>query len=37
VKIVPDEVDTLLPLGTSVEVKISIRQPTEEYPMPWRP
>lgn len=37
VKIVPDEVDTVLPLGTSVTVKIEVRQPTEEYPMPWRP
>ena len=37
VKIVPDEVDTLLPLGTSVEVKIRVRETTEEYPLPWRP
>ena len=37
VKIAPDEIDTILPLGTSVTVKIEVRQPTEEYPMPWRP
>jgi multidrug resistance efflux pump len=37
VKIQPDEVDAILPLGTSVVVKIQVRQPTEEYPMPWRP
>ncbi|MDP8922965.1 MAG: efflux RND transporter periplasmic adaptor subunit [Chloroflexota bacterium] len=37
VKIVPDEVDTILPLGTSVEVRIQIRESTEELPLPWRP
>ena len=37
IKIQPDEIDAILPLGTSVVVKIAVRQPTEEYPMPWRP
>jgi Barrel-sandwich domain of CusB or HlyD membrane-fusion len=37
VKISVDAGNTVLPLGTSVEVRIQVRQPTEEYPMPWRP
>ena len=37
VKIQPDEVDAILPLGTSVTVKIVVRQTTEELPLPWRP
>jgi len=37
IKIVPDEIDAILPLGTSVEVRIEVRQTTEELPLPWRP
>ena len=37
VKISVNAGNVVLPLGTSVEVKIQVRQPTEEFPLPWRP
>jgi membrane fusion protein (multidrug efflux system) len=37
VKISVNAGNVILPLGTSVEVKIQVRQPTEEFPLPWRP
>jgi hypothetical protein len=37
VKISVNAGGAVLPLGTSVEVKIQIRQPTEEFPLPWQP
>ncbi len=37
IKIVVDSTGVVLPLGTSVEVRIQVRQPTEELPLPWRP
>jgi multidrug efflux pump subunit AcrA (membrane-fusion protein) len=27
----------VLPLGTSVEVRIQVREPTSEFPLPWQP
>ena len=37
VKIAVDAAGVVLPLGTSVEVKIQIREPRSEYPLPWEP
>jgi len=37
IKIIVDTGGVTLPLGTSVEIRIQVRQPTEELPMPWRP
>lgn len=37
VKISVSSGGAVLPLGTSVEVRIQVRQPTEEFPLPWRP
>ena len=37
VKIVVDTGGTVLPLGTSVEVRIQVREPSEEFPLPWQP
>jgi multidrug efflux pump subunit AcrA (membrane-fusion protein) len=37
VKIVVDTRGVVLPLGTSVEVRIKIREPGSEYPLPWQP
>jgi membrane fusion protein, multidrug efflux system len=37
VKIVADTGGAVLPLGTSVVVRINVRRPSEAYPMPWRP
>ena len=28
---------TVLPLGTSAEVRIHVREPQSAYPMPWQP
>jgi Barrel-sandwich domain of CusB or HlyD membrane-fusion len=37
VKIVVDTRGVVLPLGTSVEVRIQVREPTSELPLPWQP
>jgi multidrug resistance efflux pump len=38
VKIVVDDArGVVLPLGTSVEVRIQVRQPTSDFPLPWQP
>jgi len=37
VKIVVDTRGVVLPLGTSVVVRIKVREPGEPFPMPWRP
>ncbi|MCC7367189.1 MAG: HlyD family secretion protein [Chloroflexi bacterium] len=37
VKIVVDTRGVMLPLGTSVEVTIRVREPRSEYPLPWEP
>jgi hypothetical protein len=37
VKIVVDARGVVLPLGTSVEVRIQVREPTSELPLPWQP
>jgi multidrug resistance efflux pump len=37
VKISVDSGGAVLPLGTSVEVRIQIREPSGEYPLPWQP
>ncbi|MCC6179604.1 MAG: HlyD family secretion protein [Chloroflexi bacterium] len=37
VKIAVDAGDATLPLGTSVEVKIRVAEPTSSFPLPWRP
>lgn len=37
VKIVVDTGGAVLPLGTSVEVKIHVREPASAYPLPWQP
>ncbi|MGE3273219.1 MAG: efflux RND transporter periplasmic adaptor subunit, partial [Chloroflexota bacterium] len=37
VKIVVDTRDVVLPLGTSVEVRIKVREPSSEFPLPWQP
>lgn len=37
VKIVVDTGGEVLPLGTSVEVKIRVREPGDVFPLPWRP
>ena len=37
VKIVVDARGAVLPLGTSVEVRIHAREPGSEYPLPWQP
>ncbi|MFN8636481.1 MAG: efflux RND transporter periplasmic adaptor subunit [Chloroflexota bacterium] len=38
VKIVVDDArGAVLPLGTSVEVRIQVRQPGSEFPLPWQP
>jgi multidrug resistance efflux pump len=36
VKIVVDTGGTVLPLGTSVEVRIHVREPQTAYPLPWQ-
>jgi multidrug resistance efflux pump len=36
IKVVVDAPGIVLPLGTSAEVRIQVRQPTEEYPLPWQ-
>ena len=37
VKIVVDARGVVLPLGTSVVVRIQVREPTSDFPLPWRP
>ena len=37
IKIVVDTRGTVLPLGTSVEIKIHVREPGSEFPLPWQP
>lgn len=38
VKIVVDDArGVVLPLGTSVEVRIQVREPGSEFPLPWQP
>jgi hypothetical protein len=37
VKIVVDAPGVVLPLGTSVEIRIHVAEPTSEFPLPWRP
>ena len=37
VKIVVDTRGVVLPLGTSVEVRIKVREPGSAFPLPWRP
>src|SRR5215207_11544462 len=37
VKIMVDTRGAVLPLGTSVEVRIQVREPTSELPLPWQP
>jgi multidrug resistance efflux pump len=37
IKIAVDSHGVVLPLGTSVEVKIHVRQPSSEFPLPWQP
>jgi multidrug efflux pump subunit AcrA (membrane-fusion protein) len=37
VKILVDAGSTVLPLGTSVEVRIHVREPGSEFPLPWQP
>ena len=37
VKIVVDSRGVVLPLGTSVEVRIHVREPESAYPLPWQP
>jgi multidrug resistance efflux pump len=37
IKIAVDSGSEVLPLGTSVEVRIQVREPTERFPLPWRP
>ena len=37
VKIAVDARGVVLPLGTSVEVRIQVREPGSEFPLPWQP
>ena len=37
VKIVVDTGGTALPLGTSAEVRIHVREPGSDFPLPWQP
>ena len=37
VKIVVDAPGVVLPLGTSVEVRIHVREPSSAFPLPWQP
>jgi multidrug resistance efflux pump len=37
IKIVVDTRGVVLPLGTSVEVRIQVREPSSELPLPWQP
>jgi multidrug resistance efflux pump len=37
VKIAVDTGGVVLPLGTSVEVRIQVREPASEFPLPWQP
>lgn len=37
VKIVVDTRGVMLPLGTSVEVRIHVREPGSAFPLPWQP
>jgi multidrug efflux pump subunit AcrA (membrane-fusion protein) len=37
IKIVVDARGVVLPLGTSVEVRIQVREPQSELPLPWQP
>jgi multidrug resistance efflux pump len=37
VKIMVDTRGVMLPLGTSVVVRIKVREPASEYPLPWQP
>jgi multidrug resistance efflux pump len=37
VKIAVDAPGVVLPLGTSVEVRIQVREPGSEFPLPWQP
>ncbi|MCC7369069.1 MAG: efflux RND transporter periplasmic adaptor subunit [Chloroflexi bacterium] len=37
VKIAVDAGGTVLPLGTSVEVRIHVREPASSFPLPWQP
>jgi multidrug resistance efflux pump len=37
IKIVVDARGVVLPLGTSVEVRIHVREPQSEFPLPWQP
>jgi multidrug resistance efflux pump len=37
VKIAVDSPGVVLPLGTSVEVRIHVREPATDFPLPWQP
>src|SRR5215212_5173871 len=37
VKVVVDTRGVVLPLGTSVELRIHVREPGSEFPLPWQP
>jgi multidrug resistance efflux pump len=37
VKIAVDAAGVVLPLGTSAEVRIHVREPGSEFPLPWQP
>jgi multidrug resistance efflux pump len=37
VKIAVDAAGVILPLGTSAEVRIHVREPGSEFPLPWQP
>jgi multidrug resistance efflux pump len=37
VKIAVDAAGVVLPLGTSVEIRIHVREPGSEFPLPWQP
>jgi multidrug efflux pump subunit AcrA (membrane-fusion protein) len=37
IKISVDSRGVVLPLGTSVEVKIHVREPSSQWPLPWQP
>jgi multidrug efflux pump subunit AcrA (membrane-fusion protein) len=37
VKIIVDTGGTALPLGTSAEVRIHVREPGSDFPLPWQP
>ena len=37
IKVAVDAGGTALPLGTSVEIKIQVREPSSAFPLPWHP